>query len=76
MKVHEKNLNSFTLKRKHPFAFSFEMCLIWFYLLSTHELFSNQSLSVLVVYRQYLCVYLGFLQTELYSILVKAKGEA
>lgn len=58
-----KNLKIPLLSKKEtPFCFSLLKCVLFgFYLLSTHELFSNQSLSVLVVYCQYVCVYLGFL---------------
>lgn len=47
-------------KKETPFHFSLLKNVLGFYLFSIHELFSNQPISVLVVYCQYVCVYSGF----------------
>lgn len=50
-------------KKEIPFHFSFlKGFLFCFCSFSIHQMFSSQSVSVLVVYCQYICVYLGFLQ--------------
>lgn len=69
-----KVLRCFYLKKETAFCFSLLKCVLFgSCLFSIHELFSNQSISVLVVYCQYVSVYLGFLQTMPYGTVVKKK---
>lgn len=70
-------LNNFhsLLKRR---CFSPLKCVLFgFWLFSINELFSNQSISALLVYCQYVYVYIVFLQTVLYSKYsgIKRKGK-
>lgn len=63
--------NSHSFKKETLLCFSpLKWVLLVFCLFSIHELFSNQSISALVVYCQYVYVYLGFLETVLYSTVV------